>query len=355
MLYATNIFAGTGNVETFSLNFVGGYLSRAHVKCYIIDNAQTTAIPINPGDWLTDFTVQLQSAAVGQEIMFRRETPPNFLVGPLLPRTAIGDPMAPYERLALYASMEAHDVWELSAANPIGREGPQGEKGEKGDPGDGDVRADTVTASVLPAIDILPTDLFPVVRNAMELRKLPWANLEVLIQQVAQSAIPTGTIVAYNGDIAPVGWAVCDGTGGTPDLRDRFIIGAGNNFSRGQTGGYADATLVAHDHGGVTGSHSVTHNHSGYTEVAGDHSHIYVTGRPYDTDLPYIDRGYIGYGRNVNPGAGAGAIATSGSHQHSFVTDQTSIPHNHTIGWQGGTATGKNIPPCYALVYIIKE
>lgn len=355
MLYATNIFAGTGNVETFSLNFVGGYLSRAHVKCYIIDNEQTTAVPLNPGDWLTDFTIQLQSADVGKEIMFRRETPPNFLVGPLLPRTAIGDPMAPYERLALYASMEAHDVWELSTANPVGREGPQGIKGEKGDPGTGDVRADTIEASVLPTIDILPTDLFPVVRNAMELRKLPWANLEVLIQQVAQSAIPTGTIVAYNGNTAPVGWAICDGTGGTPDLRDRFILGAGNNFSLGQTGGYADATLVAHDHGGATGSHSVTHNHSGYTDAAGSHTHSYMTGRAYDAGGSGYDRGYIGYGQNFNPGYGSTAILTSGSHQHYFVTSASSIPHTHTIAAQGDHATGKNIPPYYALVYIIKE
>ena len=43
--------------------------------------------------------------------------------------------------------------------------------------------------------------------------------------------LPIGTIVAYSGDVSyiPDGWHLCDGTGGTPDLRDRFLMGAGVN------------------------------------------------------------------------------------------------------------------------------
>lgn len=45
--------------------------------------------------------------------------------------------------------------------------------------------------------------------------------------------IPEGTIVLYNGTTAPKGWAICDGTNGTPDLRGVFVIGAGTNQQSG--------------------------------------------------------------------------------------------------------------------------
>ena len=43
--------------------------------------------------------------------------------------------------------------------------------------------------------------------------------------------LPIGTIVAYSGDVSyiPDGWRLCDGTGGTPDLRNQFLMGAGVN------------------------------------------------------------------------------------------------------------------------------
>lgn len=51
--------------------------------------------------------------------------------------------------------------------------------------------------------------------------------------------VPIGTILPYNGVSIPAGWAVCDGTAGTPDLVDRFIRGAN---TAGGTGGGAAAT-----------------------------------------------------------------------------------------------------------------
>ncbi len=48
-----------------------------------------------------------------------------------------------------------------------------------------------------------------------------------------------GTILLWSGSIAtiPAGWALCDGTQGTPNLRDRFLVGAGGSFTPGNTGG----------------------------------------------------------------------------------------------------------------------
>jgi hypothetical protein len=79
-------------------------------------------------------------------------------------------------------------------------------------------------------------------------------------QFLPSSILPSGTIVIWSGSIAtiPSGYHLCDGTNGTPDLRNLFVIGAavdaagvpqttitGANTS---TGGSKDSVLIAHDH-----------------------------------------------------------------------------------------------------------
>jgi len=58
-----------------------------------------------------------------------------------------------------------------------------------------------------------------------------------------------GMIVMWSGSIEtiPTGWHLCDGTEGTPDLRDMFIVGAGTTYVPGQTAGRVD-----HRHTGTT-------------------------------------------------------------------------------------------------------
>lgn len=69
-------------------------------------------------------------------------------------------------------------------------------------------------------------------------------------------ALPVGTIILWFGDTnqAPDGWAFCDGNNGTPDLRGKFAVGAGNQYNVGDTGGAATVTLETkhlppHSHG----------------------------------------------------------------------------------------------------------
>lgn len=67
--------------------------------------------------------------------------------------------------------------------------------------------------------------------------------------------IPKGGIIIWSGmeSNIPEGWHLCDGTNGTPDLRDRFVLGAGNKYSVDETGGSEEVTLTVeqmprHDH-----------------------------------------------------------------------------------------------------------
>lgn len=60
----------------------------------------------------------------------------------------------------------------------------------------------------------------------------------------APAEFVSGMIVAFNSAVAPTGWAICDGTSGTPDLRDRFILGASATYPITTLGGNSSATLA---------------------------------------------------------------------------------------------------------------
>jgi hypothetical protein len=71
-----------------------------------------------------------------------------------------------------------------------------------------------------------------------------------LVAQNCAGFVPVGSIIMWSGTEAaaaaiPNNWKLCDGTNGTPDLRDRFIVGAGNNYDIGDTGGSESVTLTA--------------------------------------------------------------------------------------------------------------
>jgi len=67
---------------------------------------------------------------------------------------------------------------------------------------------------------------------------------------VLANGVPSGAIMLWSGSIAsiPSGWLLCNGSSGTPDLRSRFVVGAGTTYAVAATGGSADATLVSHTH-----------------------------------------------------------------------------------------------------------
>ena len=77
------------------------------------------------------------------------------------------------------------------------------------------------------------------------------------------SAFTTGMILMFNGDVAPAGWAFCNGQNGTPNLTDRFVLCSSATYPRGTVGGNSSATigvtnLPAHQHSLTNGVATVT-------------------------------------------------------------------------------------------------
>ena len=184
-------------------------------------------------------------------------------------------------------------------------------------------------------------------------------------------AIPTGAILLWSGSIAsiPSGFVICDGTSGTPDLRDRFVVGAGSSYAVAATGGantvaLAEANLAAHTHSvsGTTASdgahtHNVsgntsntgahTHNVSGNTSNTGDHAHNGSTSNTgshsHNSDnqsaqndgssSENVSSRKISSGQAQNNSA-VSTTSNTGAHSHNFTTANAGA-HSHTLS---GTA-----------------
>ena len=74
--------------------------------------------------------------------------------------------------------------------------------------------------------------------------QLPFSDETV--KALISALVPSGVIMMWSGaaNAIPSGYVLCDGNDGTPDLRDRFVIGAGNTYAVGATGGSSATTLV---------------------------------------------------------------------------------------------------------------
>lgn len=133
---------------------------------------------------------------------------------------------------------------------------------------------------------------------------------------VKLNGVPIGGIIMWGGSISslPTGYVLCDGSGGTPDLRNRFIVGAGDTYSIGASGGSKDAIVPIHTHAISDPGH--THLVENYAGVSGG-----------------------------TPQINASTLATAGERTGVSTT-------GISVASTGEDATNKNLPPYYALAFI---
>ena len=145
------------------------------------------------------------------------------------------------------------------------------------------------------------------------------------VQGSTGTTIPTGLISLWSGAIGsvPTGWYLCDGTNGTPDLRDRFIIGAGSSYAVNATGGSTSVTLT-------------TSNMPAHTHTVTDPTHTHAQG---GTALNIASGNYVSGGTTIPYNSTNTAAASTGI----------------TINTAGSGTSFSILNPYYALAYVMKS
>jgi microcystin-dependent protein len=143
------------------------------------------------------------------------------------------------------------------------------------------------------------------------------------------NAFVAGMIMMWSGSIAsiPSGWLLCNGSSGTPDLRNRFVVGAGSTYAVGATGGSADAIVVSHTHSASSSVSDPGHNHTANT--------VAVRGGPDVQVVANFPSNFFNQNVGINNNTTGISVATS-------------------VSTTGSSGTNANLPPYYALAYIMK-
>jgi hypothetical protein len=169
------------------------------------------------------------------------------------------------------------------------------------------------------------------------------------------AGLPSGVIAIWSGAVGaiPSGWVICDGLNSTPDLRDRFIIGAGSTYAVDATGGAATtSTVVAHTHtlSGNTDA-SGNHTHTGTTSTIGNHQHLMRQTTSNNNNAAWVRT----YG-TPNTGNAYRNTEPSGTHSHTFTT-AAGGDHSHTFSGDAASTGSESVSilnPYYSLCYIMK-
>lgn len=161
--------------------------------------------------------------------------------------------------------------------------------------------------------------------------------------------VPIGGIILWSGSVAtiPDGYALCNGSNGTPDLRNKFILGAYSdnasvaypNVPPNSTGGSANAVLVAHNHGKGTLAAGNGGSHRHTFDAFGDGGN--------NNTVPAV--------RFDGGGSVSYDTSTHNGHAHP-ISGSTAIKGINAAGNSSSTQTGTNanIPPYYSLAYIMR-
>ena len=154
---------------------------------------------------------------------------------------------------------------------------------------------------------------------------------QVVINEEVSGVVPVGGIIMYKGAIAalPSGWAFCNGSNGTPDLRNQFIIGAAAD-----SGGQANTTVTGSTTktGGSANAIVVSHTH---TANVTDPGHSHTVGITTISDS----------GNGTPP-----RMTNSGTTNTSTATTGITVVNST----EGSSGTNANLPPYYALAFIMR-
>jgi microcystin-dependent protein len=153
--------------------------------------------------------------------------------------------------------------------------------------------------------------------------------------------VPAGGIIMWSGAVSaiPTGWVICDGANSTPDLTGRFVIHADSDaagtYNVDDTGGAATVALAEGD--------LPAHTHAAgdiVTASAGAHTHdiaFTFASREVNPDASTVS--------NVGSGPSSGSTESAGAHTHTMSGNSAST---------GSGTAHDNLPPYYALAYIMK-
>lgn len=167
------------------------------------------------------------------------------------------------------------------------------------------------------------------------------ANVAITQGGTSAGFVPRGVIVMWSGEKIPQGWALCDGKNGTPNLCDRFIVGAGKTYGVGDTGGANKVALTKKE--------------------MPNHTHAFVMDNQVgEYDVPKSR------GNPDKTGKNSGWMENDKGYKSSFSSGDNEQARRYFTGTAGGDATDtevgndgysdahENRPPYYALYYIMR-
>ncbi|MBP2629671.1 MAG: hypothetical protein H6Q70_299 [Firmicutes bacterium] len=177
------------------------------------------------------------------------------------------------------------------------------------------------SADVTIQVDVLSADVATKLETARTINGVEFdgtKDITITVDTVGgykpNDLMPLGAVIMWSGsiDTIPSKWALCNGSNGTPDLRDKFVVGAGKSYSLGATGGEAKHTLSINE--------MPSHNHNFMLRAQGDTT---STATPVYNDI----------------------LKTPSSELQNYQVNTSYI---------GGNQSHENRPPYYALAYIIR-
>jgi hypothetical protein len=204
-------------------------------------------------------------------------------------------------------------------------------------------------------------DIFPSVGASRRYQPLgPGGDNQIIESDMVESVkmknswafVPVGGIIMWSGLLVslPANWQICDGTNATPNLRDKFVLGAGGVYAVGATGGAATI--------------NIQHNHTSTAANGGAHTHTQAnTGNSahhhgLHLDLPVLENNDALEGGNgvtrYNHLHGV-TVTEDETHSHANPVTSSNGAHTHAVTTDNQLSATQNIlPTYYALAYIMR-